>query len=401
MTIRAKVPAIPDAVAIVALMSCTISESFTCRVPTLPSVIADLSGGPGNLMQGMVDYADSDGLAMRHFSHFNSDKAFSRDYHVHKLVWTPESLVWYMDGQWALNLTVPGLEQWPKMYIGLGIMPGFEEMASQNNATNKSLSEVFLVDYVYRRTSSLCDISGFDADIVIRDLVANPCVRLLEVPLASLQIADNVLGGSARHLFRKGCAFGLYMQTHCDAATAIAIKTGRSRNNPSVIRRLLHEIETRAKAGRHLNIVNLLGVVINGDVMLLLEYCEFGSLTTFLRGRARLAFYEKNRSDEETRKIAMSENGNPSETPTSPTLAEPKLSGLDPTALIATLIRFAYQTSRGMEFLHSRDILHRDLAARNILLFDTNVVKISHFGMAQRGPQYTLSDLQVNWLLVS
>ncbi|XP_055350310.1 fibroblast growth factor receptor 4-like [Paramacrobiotus metropolitanus] len=66
------------------------------------------------------------------------------------------------------------------------------------------------------------------------------------------------------------------------------------------------------------------------------------------------------------------------------------------------LIRFAYQISRGMEFLHSRGVLHRDLAASNVLLFDANVVKISHFGMAHQGPQHTLCDLQellpVRWM---
>ncbi|XP_055350318.1 tyrosine-protein kinase receptor Tie-1-like [Paramacrobiotus metropolitanus] len=82
-------------------------------------------------------------------------------------------------------------------------------------------------------------------------------------------------------------------------------------------------------------------------------------------------------------------------------LIERKCSGQNPSSLTSTLIRFAYQISRGMEFLHSRAILHRDLAARNVLLFDTNVVKISHFGMAQRGPMYTChlqGPLPVRWM---
>lgn len=47
------------------------------------------------------------------------------------------------------------------------------------------------------------------------------------------------------------------------------------------------------------------------------------------------------------------------------------------------LIKWAYQVSRGMEYLSSRKVLHGDLAARNILLCDDNIVKICDFGLAK------------------
>ncbi len=37
----------------------------------------------------------------------------------------------------------------------------------------------------------------------------------------------------------------------------------------------------------------------------------------------------------------------------------------------------------GMEYLESKNCIHRDLAARNCLIGDTNVVKISDFGMSR------------------
>lgn len=47
------------------------------------------------------------------------------------------------------------------------------------------------------------------------------------------------------------------------------------------------------------------------------------------------------------------------------------------------LLCWAFQVSRGMEYLASRKVLHGDLAARNILLCDDNVVKICDFGLAR------------------
>lgn len=56
------------------------------------------------------------------------------------------------------------------------------------------------------------------------------------------------------------------------------------------------------------------------------------------------------------------------------------------------LLSWAFQVSRGMEFLSSKHILHGDLAARNILLCENNIVKICDFGLARHLrylPMYT------------
>ncbi|CAL8081488.1 unnamed protein product [Orchesella dallaii] len=47
------------------------------------------------------------------------------------------------------------------------------------------------------------------------------------------------------------------------------------------------------------------------------------------------------------------------------------------------LLCWAFQISRGMEYLASRKVLHGDLAARNVLLAEDNIVKICDFGLAK------------------
>lgn len=72
----------------------------------------------------------------------------------------------------------------------------------------------------------------------------------------------------------------------------------------------------------------------------------------------------------------------------------------------STLVCWAYQISRGMEYLASRRVVHGDLAARNILLTDNNIVKICDFGLAKNiynNPEYKKSikiPVPVKWMAI-
>ena len=89
----------------------------------------------------------------------------------------------------------------------------------------------------------------------------------------------------------------------------------------------------------HPNVVRLVGVVTLGDpVLLIMEYCELGSLVRLLI------------------------RNEPSE---------------------STMYRIAIDCAHGLEYLSSRDFVHRDVAARNVLLGSDERAKIADFGMSR------------------
>merc|ERR1712172_103173 len=57
------------------------------------------------------------------------------------------------------------------------------------------------------------------------------------------------------------------------------------------------------------------------------------------------------------------------------------------------LLGMCQDAASGMEYLESKQCIHRDLAARNCLVGDTNIVKISDFGMSrEEEEEYIVSD---------
>jgi len=116
---------------------------------------------------------------------------------------------------------------------------------------------------------------------------------------------------------------------------------------------LVSEMDMMKVIGRHINIINLLGVCTqDGPLYVIVEYADHGNLRDFLRKHRPTSGYERPNGEK-------------------PPLSEKQL------------ISFARQIARGMEYLGSKKCIHRDLAARNVLVSDGLILKIADFGLAR------------------
>ena len=130
-------------------------------------------------------------------------------------------------------------------------------------------------------------------------------------------------------------------------ARIVAIKEAK-RGDALSRRDAENEAAVMALAGDHPHIVALMGVVTVPQTMpmlLVLEYCERGSLDRYLQAEGAA------------------------------------------TSSMALRLLLCGDVASGMGFLASRRVVHRDLAARNVLLDATLACKVSDFGLAALLPR--------------
>ncbi|XP_069137994.1 tyrosine-protein kinase CSK-like isoform X2 [Argopecten irradians] len=94
---------------------------------------------------------------------------------------------------------------------------------------------------------------------------------------------------------------------------------------------------------RHPNLVQLIGVVLGENILIVTEFMGKGNLVEYLRSRGRSVITKKDQID------------------------------------------FATDTCSAMQYLESKNLAHRDLAARNVLVNESNTAKVSDFGLAKHG----------------
>jgi len=135
--------------------------------------------------------------------------------------------------------------------------------------------------------------------------------------------------------------------------TTVAVKMLKEDHSDTEMIDLVSEMDMMKVIGRHINIINLLGVCTqDGPLYVIVEYAEHGNLRDFLRKHRPASGYERANGEK-------------------PPLTEKHL------------VSFSRQIARGMEYLGSKKCIHRDLAARNVLVAADYVLKIADFGLAR------------------
>lgn len=255
------------------------------------------------------------------------------------------------------------------------------------------------------------------------------CERLLydsvqwEFPRDRLNLGKP-LGRGAFGQVVEADAFGIDKTSTCKTVAVKMLKEGAT---DSEYRALMSELKILSHIGNHLNIVNLLGACTKpgGPLMVIVEYCQFGNLSAYLRSKrndfvlyktksvryrqARQHYVEtprdlKRRLDSIASSQSSASSGFAEEKSLSDVEEEEVEEVCKNQLGMEDLISYSFQVARGMEFMASRKCIHRDLAARNILLADNNVVKICDFGLARdvyKDPDYVRKGdarLPLKWM---
>ena len=132
-------------------------------------------------------------------------------------------------------------------------------------------------------------------------------------------------------------------------STQVAVKTLKASASSSTRESFEKECKFMSRLN-HPHVIRFLGVCKTDSPYIMMEYLKYGDLNNYLQKFDAIVNFE-------TR--------NPVE------------------ISVATLIRMCTQIADAMDYLASHNYIHRDLATRNCLVGDSNIVKLSDFGMSR------------------
>ncbi|CAL8072534.1 unnamed protein product [Orchesella dallaii] len=179
-------------------------------------------------------------------------------------------------------------------------------------------------------------------------------------------------------------------------AEIVAIKTIKPYAMQNIIMTFLREIKIFQSLKKHENIVKYIGSAChNGQLYILTEFCENGSLRDYLKDVMRSKIIVASSAPES--QISNNNANIDAESIKSESVDIDKeeddyeddegYSNEQSTILTDSdfhqLLHWSEQIATGMEFLNSQKVIHVDLAVRNILLTSNLVAKICDFGLSK------------------
>ena len=197
-----------------------------------------------------------------------------------------------------------------------------------------------LIEHYHTEADGLCCI-----------LKRNVSTMAVEISPRELQMEAGLLGsgefGEVRKaLWRKRAGQGITV-----AVKVLKVPAGASEAADAEMQAFIDEGKTMVPL-KHAFVVKLMGVVQEGQKMLVTEFMPLGAMNKFLKSKQKAG---------------------------------------DPLPLQALLL-FMKQIAEGMVYLEAQKVVHRDLASRNVLVQSENVCKISDFGMSRQVENYYKSS---------
>ncbi|XP_066304071.1 proto-oncogene tyrosine-protein kinase receptor Ret-like [Branchiostoma lanceolatum] len=140
--------------------------------------------------------------------------------------------------------------------------------------------------------------------------------------------------------------------------STVAVKMLKDYASASEMRDLISELELLAQVS-HPNVIKLIGACTeHGPVYVIVEYAKHGCLRDFLRSKRKDAV------------LFLDDDF-------------PNINNDEDSLMPKDLLSFAWQITKGMQYLAEMKLVHRDLATRNVLVTDRYVMKISDFGLTR------------------
>nr|XP_027200288.1 tyrosine kinase receptor Cad96Ca-like [Dermatophagoides pteronyssinus] len=246
---------------------------------------------------------------------------------------------------------------------------------------------------------------------------SRPVHSSYEVPRNSLEMLEVLGEGNFGQVWKaRSHYFG-----NKDNTKLVAVKTNKLTENSEPQDDILKELDIMVQLGSHPNVVRLLGCCTeNKPFYIVMEFVSQGKLLSYLRQHRDdyldvINDYNSVAKSSTMMNAHYNHNHNQQQNPNRPFINnnnymtyyhhtnnnndgygeinrksfsksmnkhlqqnenDQSLSSYD-------LIHFAYQISKGMEFISSHGIIHRDLAVRNILIDENKNCKVADFGLSR------------------